>query len=182
MAANTALIKSGNSYRYLEIKRPSPEEIELLNLGGLKALHSISNIKTWQFDDKWVWEGVLEIIDPDDLSSSKGRRLSLILHSSGEVTYHFSYWARPLHRAETRAEFHITPDQDPGAILFRIPWLHSTFRHCPNRYETREGTAGYGANEFGLAYRWYPNLREADYWTDCKPGLDWNRASLLTNS
>jgi hypothetical protein len=182
MATNTAPVKFGNSYRYLEIKNPSPEDIELLNLGSLKAVPSISNLKTWRADDKWVWDGVLEIIDPNDLSSSKGPTLSLVLRSSGEVTYHFSYWARPLHRAETRAEFHITPDQDPGTILFRIPWLYSTPGHCPNRYCTHEGTAGYGANEFGLASRWYFNLQNADYWPDCKPGVAWETARLLTNS
>lgn len=170
---------SGKSCRFVHLEKPTPDEIEYLGLSD-KGVTPDDDIKVWDADDKWVWDGVLEIMSPDGLGSSRGPRLSLVYHSSGRVSYHFSYWARPLHRANTGATFYITPSEDRNTILFRIPWSHATQRHCPNSHESREGTAGYGRNEFDLAWIWIFNLQNVTYWADCKPGIVWEKAQKLT--
>ena len=177
--AAIANVAYGKTCRFLRLANPSREEFEYLSVGGRKSFAEDSNIAVWDWDEKWIWAGALELISPDGLSSSRGPRLSLVFHSDGEITFHFSYWARPLHRATTNAVFEITPEADTKTVLFRIPWGYTSPKNCPNALEVREGTAGFGRNDFDLAYWWFPNLKDATYWADCRPILSWEGARSL---
>lgn len=182
--ANEAQFEASPDVYFYSVADPSPDEFDYL-AGDLDRGYEVgSNIKVFNWSSPWIYNHrngpVLELYSPDHARPhDRGPRVSIVLFSDGAVSYTFSYWALPRHRANVHAPISFHPQQDTSTNLFSFQWSHRTARNCPGRHHQQRGTLGSGKNRFELVYYATVGSNPGEFWADCRPGINWDDAELI---